>query len=201
MNTHHFNNRINRIAKVRGSGIRSSSNRIRGPAHGCQGSATLQRWLGGNSTQVLHRADLAALNRKGELAQLQAEIAGTPDIAIQQTYAAESHDFDMPMGCDYDDTRPCVDVNDGDSDWEVEDEAEQLKEKLRERAGYRKRNKDYQTRHDRTDLQWKHWESQREFMLDTYMSWSLHENDEDAPSESRNLESEMGITVIDLFGK
>lgn len=200
MNTARFNNRINRVAKARGSAVRSSNNRIRGPAHGCQGSAKSQRRLGGTSTQVLRRADLAALNRKGDLAQLQAEISDSPDIAIQQTFAADSHDFDMPMGCDHADSRPCMD-DDSDSDWEAEDEAEQLKEKLRERAGYRIRREDYRTRRDRTDIQWKHWETQRESMLDAYMTWALREKDANAPPEARSLNSEMGITVIDLFGE
>lgn len=191
--------RINRIAKARGGAAgRAHPSRIRGPSHGCQGSAGSQKKYGGNSTQILRRTDLSALNRKGELAQLQAEVVALPDIILQQTFGADSHDFDMPLGCDFGDSRPFVD-GDEDSDWE-EDEAEKLLEKMRLNAGHRKSRQDYRTRRDRTQLQWKHWKSQRDPMLDAYLAWSLRENGDAAP-ESQSVVGEMGIMVIDLFGE
>ncbi|KAE9385580.1 hypothetical protein BT96DRAFT_949735 [Gymnopus androsaceus JB14] len=201
-NTGCFNARVNRIARSRGTAAhRAGSSRIRGPTHGCQGSASSQRQLGGSPTQVLCQADLQSLNRAGELSQLQAEVAAMPDVVIQQTFGADMHNFDMPMGCDYADSRPFVGVgeDDGDSDWELEDEVEELKEQMREAAGCRKHREDYQTRCNRTDHQWKHWDAQKEAMLGSYMAWSLHEKEGVAP-EACVQESEVGVTVIDLFG-
>lgn len=61
----------------------------------------------------------------------------TPDIIIQQTYAVDSHNIDMPMGCDYGDSRPGAD-GDEDSDWEeveVENEAKKLVSQMKLAAG------------------------------------------------------------------
>lgn len=95
-------------------------------------------------TQVLHYGDLVALNRKDDLAQLQAEVSSIPN-TLQQTYGADSHDFDMPPGCDNADSRPCVVDDSNDLDWEAEDKAKLLKERLRVRAGYCICCEDYQT--------------------------------------------------------
>lgn len=160
--------RIGCITQARGGLTgHARSNRIRGPAHGCQGSAKSQLHLGGNSTQILQRAELKALNRKGELSMLRAEVENTPEIIIQQTFGADNHNFDLPMGFKYADSRPLVD-DDENSDWEEDGEAceaEGLKEKLREISGYRKRE-DYRTRCDRTDRQWKYCSSQKQCCFD-----------------------------------
>lgn len=144
--------RFNRIAKARGSAAtRARSSRIRGPAHGCQGLASSQRRFGGNSTQIIRSADLHNLNQKGELALLQAQVEATPDIIIQQTYGADSHNFDMPMGCDYADSRPLAEDN-SDSDWEeeneIENEAEMLILQMKRITGHENCCKDYWTCRD-----------------------------------------------------
>jgi len=166
--------------------------------------ASSQRRFGGNSTQIIRSADLHNLNQRGELALLQAQVEATPDIIIQQTYGADSHNFDMPMGCDYADSRPLAE-DDGDSDWEeakeIENEAEMLISQMKRFAGHENRREDYPTRRDRTERQWKHWEPQQNAMVDLYMAWSYWINDSSAPAEDRSLQDEMGITVIDLFGK
>lgn len=197
--------RFNRIAKARGSAAtRARSSRIRGPTHGCQGLATSQRRFGNNSTQIIRGTDLHNLNQRGELALLHAQLEATLDIIIQQTYGDDSHNFDMPMGCDYANSRPLAE-DDGDSDWleenEIENEAEKLISQMKRVAGHENHREDYRTRRDRTERQWKHWEPQRKAMVDSYMAWSYRKNDSSAPAEDQTIQGEMGITVIDLFGK
>ncbi|KAE9392981.1 hypothetical protein BT96DRAFT_999872 [Gymnopus androsaceus JB14] len=109
----------------------------------------------------------------------------------------------MPMGCDYADLRPLAEDN-GNSDWEeeneIENEAEMLISQMKRVAGHENCCKDYWTRRDQTEWQWKHWEPQQNAMVDSYMAWSYRNNNSSAPAEDRTLQDEMGITVINLFG-
>lgn len=108
----------------------------------------------------------------------------------------------MPMGCDYGDTCPAEPIdNDGDLDWELDEE--KLKEDMGKSTGFgAKRYQDYQTRRDRTEQTWKHWEGQAELMADAFMEHLLSTKGNPGPSlQPEELEQQVGIEVIDIFGE
>ncbi|KAF9024150.1 hypothetical protein BDP27DRAFT_1438273 [Rhodocollybia butyracea] len=116
-------------------------------------------------------ADIRELKCKGKASQLQHEAEAMPDIILQQSFGADTHNHDMPMGCDYGHSRGAEPADDnGDLDWEIEIDEEMLKKDMRENAGFGTRKyQDYRTRRDRTEAAWKHWEGQAAVQSPTYL--------------------------------
>ncbi|KAF9062693.1 hypothetical protein BDP27DRAFT_1368665 [Rhodocollybia butyracea] len=198
--------RINRIAASRAGrsrglstqdSILTSRRRIRGPAHGLQGSAREQRNSRSSRPRILQGSDIRRLERQGDIAQAESHVLSTPDVILQQTFGTGHHNYDMPMGQDFGDSRPGG-VSDDDEGWEDEvmTQAEQLREAMSEQGGKKSGHRDYRTRRDRTDLTWKNFEQQKAPMVQAFMAWQYDPN----PANSNAGTSTIGVTAIDIFG-
>jgi hypothetical protein len=146
---------------------------------------------------------LRRLQREGDAAQAQTHVLSTPDVILQQTFGVDSHNHDMPMGCDFGDGRPGDAGDDSDEEWEdeVRKQADELREALKLQSRARTGYQEHRTRRDRTDRTWAQFQNQYEQMTDAYLKWQLHKAEPPPTAPSAQVVSTLGIQIIDIFGK